>query len=317
MRILVTGGAGFIGSHLVERLVEDGHDVLVLDNLATGKLDNLRGFLDVTSPLHFLQGDIRRYEVCHRAVQGREAVFHLAALGSVLRSIENPFPTNEVNVTGTLNLLEAARRNGVDRFIYSSSSSVYGQATTPEAVRKYESQAMHPLSPYGVSKLAAEHYCSIYWQMHGLAATSLRYFNVFGPRQNPNGPYAAVVPCFIRACLRGEPMVIHGDGKQSRDFTYVENVVEANILALERSPEGPYNIGCGLRTSVEALSWLVAEACGKSLEEAAVEHVKPRPGDVDASEAGITRAKLAMKYEPKVDVVEGLKRTVEWFRRGL
>jgi UDP-N-acetylglucosamine 4-epimerase len=318
MRVLVTGGAGFIGSHLVERLVALDHDVLVLDNLSTGKLDNLRDFFDVTGS-RFLNGDIRSYDACHQAVQSCEAVFHQAALGSVPRSVEDPFTTHEVNVTGTLNMLEASRRNGVERFVFASSSSVYGNSGKVEGYPvgvKTENQRETPLSPYGVSKLAAERYCRVWRELHGLQTTSLRYFNVFGPRQDPAGPYAAVVPRFVTACLRDEPMVIFGDGEQERDFTYVENVVEANLLALEHGPKGAYNIGCGMGISVHILATHVADACGKVLGDTAkVEFAPPRAGDVPASEAVITQARLVMKYRPTVSVADGMKRTVEWFQK--
>lgn len=318
MRILVTGGAGFIGSHLVEQLVRDGHDVRVLDDLSNGKLDNLRGFLDVAAPRHFWRGDIRSFDTCHKTVQGCEAVFHLAALGSVPRSIENPFTTNEVNVTGTLNMLEASRRNGVERFVFASSSSVYGASPAgwrfagPPGVRT-EDDSLAPTSPYGVSKLAAEHYCSVWRTVHGLQTTSLRFFNVFGPRQNPDGPYAAVIPKFIRACLRGDVMPVYGDGTQTRDFTYVENVVEACMKALERGLEGAFNVGCGEGSKVFDLATNIGKLCCP--ERYRVLYAAPRPGDVRRSVAAIERARAVLRYAPTVDVEEGLKRTVEWFRK--
>lgn len=316
MRCLVTGGAGFIGSHLVERLVRDGHDVLVVDDLSTGSLDNLRGFFDVTSTTRFLHGDLRSYADCHKAVQGREVVFHLAALGSVPRSVENPFSTHEVNVTGTLNMLEAARVNrvGVKRFVYSSSSSVYGEQ---EAPIKNERMVPCPTSPYGVSKLAGERYCCAYWHTYGLQTISLRYFNVFGPRQNPEGDYAAVVPRFLTAALRGEPMLVYGDGKQTRDFTYVSDVVEANMVAAFTGNGAcygkAYNVGGGHSISVNELADVVADLTGQALDtDLLVEHRPLRAGDVLHSNAGTGLAAVELGFRASVDTFEGLKRTAKW-----
>jgi UDP-glucose 4-epimerase len=309
LRILVTGGAGFIGSHLVERLVKDGHDVLVMDDLSTGDLNNLREIIDVTNPQHFCQEDIREYYACHEAVRGREVVFHLAALGSVPRSIENPFETNEVNVRGTLNMLEAAREVRVERFINFSSSSVYGDA--PPGM-KVESQRLQPLSPYGVSKLAAESYCRVFTELGMLSTVTLRPFNVFGPRQHPGGPYAAVIPRFIQACLEERPMVVFGDGHQTRDFTYVSNVVDACLLA-SGANSGEFNVGCGDSISVERLAGLIGRACGV---ESQIEHAPARKGDVEHSEAWIGLARNVLGYVPKVNVAEGIIKTVEWFKEG-
>jgi nucleoside-diphosphate-sugar epimerase len=309
MRVLVTGGAGFIGSHLVERLVKDGHDVLALDNLSTGSLGNIREFLDVTSPLHFWAGDVRRYGTCLTVTQGVEVVFHLAALGSVPRSIEDPHTTNEVNVAGTLNLLDTAREAGVRRFVNVSSSSVYGLVADVNGM-KCEDSRLVPLSPYGVSKLAAEHYCDVFAQLKMLDTISLRPFNVFGPRQNPDGPYAAVIPRFIKACSAGEPLVVFGSGQQTRDFTYVSNVVDALVLAAGSGFNGALNVGCGQATSVARLASMIAAGCGK---EEHVEHAPERPGDVPSSLASIECTSACLGYEPKADLVGGLTRTIEWF----
>lgn len=314
MRILVTGGAGFIGSHLVERLVKDGHDVLVLDNLETGCRENISAFLDVMDPQHLWTGDIRSFTMCLDACKDREIVFHLAALGSVPRSVEDPQKTNEVNVNGTLNMLLAAREAGVKRFVNFSSSSVYGAGAcgNPPLRQKVETQRLQPLSPYGVSKLAAEGYCRVFAELGMLSTISLRPFNVFGPRQRPEGPYAAVVPRFVHACLGGQPMVVFGDGSQTRDFTYVANVVDACLLAAGGfAGECSVNIGCGDCISVERLAQLIALACGVQPQ---IEHTTPRRGDVRHSSASIGLARGCLGYEPSVDVVEGITRTVAWVR---
>lgn len=311
MRILVTGGAGFIGSNLVRSLLARGDAVRVLDDFSTGKRENLDG---LAGDLEVVEGDVRDAKTCAEACRGAEAVFHEAAIGSVPRSVEDPLSTHHVNVDGTLNLLVAARDAEVRRFVYASSSSVYGDA--PEEV-KDESLRPRPLSPYAVSKLAGELYTVVFSHVYGLEGVALRYFNVFGPRQDPHSMYAAVVPKFVSALLEGGPPTIFGDGEQTRDFTYVENVVRANLLALECPADAcgkAYNVACGASISVNELFRLVRSEVG---DEAA--HVKPvyaaeRPGDVRDSLASIRLAESELGYVPTVGVEEGIRLTVEWFR---
>jgi UDP-glucose 4-epimerase len=303
MRVLVTGGGGFIGSHLAERLLGAGHDVRILDSFATGRRENIAHLADV----ELIEGDVQSYERAHTATVGCEVVFHEAALPSVPRSVQDPLMTNVVNVTGTLNVLLAARDNGVRRVVYASSSSVYGPT---EMLPKEESQRPAPISPYAVSKLAGEGYCGAFSSIYGLGCVALRYFNVFGPRQDPNSQYSAVVPKFIAAGLRGERPIIFGDGEQSRDFTYIDNVVDANILAMD-SREGPgqvFNVACGERVTLNQMLADLAEALGRPIE---AEYRDPRPGDVTHSLADISRARRALGYEPSVLMAQGLRLTLE------
>ena len=305
--ILVTGGAGFIGSHIAERLVELGNDVRILDNFSTGRRQNLSSF---ESDVDVVEGDLRDAECVGRAVRGVEAVFHQAALASVPRSVSDPLSSNEVNVTGTLNLLVAARDAGVRRLVYASSSSVYGNS--PE-LPKRERMSTSPESPYAESKLAAESYCRIFSSLYGFECVSLRYFNVFGPRQDPSSQYAAVVPLFLTAILSGEAPTIYGDGEQSRDFTYVSNVVDANLLAL--SADGVagevFNIACGGTTTVNELLAALQEIVGTSIS---ARYADPRPGDVKHSYADISKATAMLGLAPKVSLEEGLRLTVDSFR---
>lgn len=305
---LVTGGAGFIGGHIVERLVGDGRRVRVLDDLSTGRRENLAS---VAKRIELIEGDIRDAATVGRAMRDVEAVLHLAARASVPRSIEQPVETNEANVSGTLNLLIAARDAGVRRFVYSSSSSAYGE--TPK-LPKQESDTPEPLSPYAVSKLAAEHYCACFAKVYGLQTVSLRYFNVFGPRQDPNSPYAAVLPAFLSRMTRGQRPVVFGDGEQSRDFCYIDNVVEANLLAATAAGVSgeAVNIACGERTTLNEIVAIINRQLGTDLP---AEYREPRPGDVKHSLADISAARKVIGYEPKVLFAEGLRRTVEWYRR--
>jgi len=309
MKVLVTGGAGFIGSHLAERLLGEGHEVRVLDNFSTGRRENLEAVL---SQVDLIEGDIRDPGLVRRAMRGVEVVFHQAALRSVPHSVDHPGPTNEVNVGGTLNVLLAARDSGVRRVVYASSSSVYGNS---RQLPKRESQTPRPVSPYAVTKLAGEMYCSTFYQLYGLETISLRYFNVFGPRQDPDSPYAAVIPRFMAALLRREAPIIYGDGLQTRDFTYIENVVQANILALRASAGlgEAFNVACGERVSVLHLAHSLM-----ALLEAPVEpvHTAPRPGDVRHTLADISRARRILGYRPSVDFETGLRQTVAWYSNG-
>jgi nucleoside-diphosphate-sugar epimerase len=311
---LVTGGAGFIGSHIVERLLTDGHRVRVLDNFSTGRranIDAVRG----AGPdrLQVSTADIRDPGVLEKAVAGMEGVFHLAALGSVPRSVEQPQESHAANATGTLNVLVAARDHGVKRVVFAGSSAVYGAL---EEYPKLEEHPTCPISPYGLTKLMGEHYLRLFGELYGMEPVTLRYFNVFGPRQDPASQYAAVVPAFVSKLMRGEAPTIYGDGDQSRDFTYVENVVQANLLAMKAPAEkiapGLFNIAAGGRHSVNDLFRTVRDLVGSDLEPI---YADPRPGDIRHSQAGIERAREYLGYEPRVSFAQGLERTVEHFKR--
>ena len=305
--VLVTGGGGFIGSHLAERLRNDGHNVRVLDNFATGSRENVRHLLD---DIELIEGDMQSYERAHNAVRGCDVVFHQAALPSVPRSIQDPLTSNASNVIGTLNLLLAARDEGVDRFVFASSSSVYG--ANPQ-LPKVETMATLPISPYAVAKQAAEGYCRAFYEVYGLETVALRYFNVFGPRQDPLSQYAAVIPKFITSFLEGRQPVVFGDGEQSRDFTYIDNTVDANILAA--NAEGvagrAFNIACGERISLNDLLSKLRELTGSSLS---AQYLDPRPGDIPHSLADVTEARQSLGFSPQVDLLDGLARTVEYHR---
>ena len=304
---LVTGGAGFIGSHIVRRLVADGQHVRVVDNLSTGTTSRLD---DVRQSIDFLHGDLADEQVSEAAVRGVDCVFHQAAIPSVQRSINDSIGTNRANVTATLNLLECCRKANVRRFVYAASSSAYGDA---EVLPKIESMPVNPLSPYALQKWAGEHYCKLYYKLYGLETISLRYFNVFGPAQDPHSEYSAVIPRFITALLTNRPITVYGDGEQSRDFTYVENIVEANLLASNASSTAgdTCNIGCGERVRLNALIGLLEEHIGVKAE---VTYTEPKAGDVRHSLADIAHARRILGYEPRVMFDEGLKRTIEAFR---
>jgi len=304
---LVTGGAGFIGSHIVQELVRRGERVRVLDNFSTGRRENIAPFLE---HIELVEGDLRDLPTVRRAVEGVDYVLHQAALASVPRSVADPLASNAANVTGTLYLLVAARDAEVKRVVYSASSSVYGDSPT---LPKQEDMPTAPKSPYAVSKLAGEHYCRAFTEVYGLETVSLRYFNVFGPRQDPASQYAAVVPLFITAMLRGEPPTVHGDGLQSRDFTYVANVVHANLLATTAPGVAGrvFNIACGQRYTLLDLIAILNEIMDAHITPV---HTDPRPGDVRHSLADITAAQEALGYRADVDFNEGLRRTVAWYR---
>ena len=304
-RILVTGGAGFIGSHLVHALVARGHDVRVLDDFSTGRLSNLFGIVD---SIHLVEGSITDRECVQRAVDEVDYCYHLAALPSVPRSIASPETTNEVNVAGSVNVFLACRTADVKRVIYASSSSVYG-ATGAEPLR--EDRPCAPMSPYAVSKFAVENYARVFASLYQMEIVGLRYFNVFGPKQDPNSPYAAAIPLFIAAIRGGQPPVVFGDGKQSRDFTYIDNVIEANLRAMEAPGplSGVYNVACGASTSVLEIVRMLNEILGSSL---APSFEPARPGEIPWSQANIDKARETFGFVPIVDVREGLARTVEW-----
>jgi UDP-glucose 4-epimerase len=303
VRVLVTGGGGFIGSHLVERLLERGEEVRVLDSFATGRRENLHHLPDV----EIVEGDIQSFERAHNAVRGCDAVLHQAALPSVPRSIQDPLTTNAVNATGTLNVLLAARDAGVRKVVYASSSSVYG---SNDQLPKREDQPVAPISPYAVSKLAGEGFCRAFTSIYGLDCVSLRYFNVFGPRQDPSSQYAAVIPRFVAAALDGTRPVVFGDGDQSRDFTYIDNVVDANLLALESDAGAGevFNAACGERVSLNEVLAMLGELSGAALDP---DHQPGRPGEVRHSHADIGRARETLGYHPAISFVEGLRRTFE------
>jgi len=307
---LVTGGAGFIGSHLVERLLADGARVRVLDNFSTGARANLGFAPRFRRHLEVLRGDIRNLSVVLRAARGARVIFHQAAMRSVPRSVKDPLGANANNVNGTLNVLEAARRCRVPRVVYASSSSVYGDR--PD-LPKREDQSPAPVSPYAASKAAGEQYAAIWTRLYGVETVGLRYFNVFGPRQDPKSEYAAVIPRFILWGLSRRPLEIHGDGTQSRDFTYIDNVVEANILAA-KAPAVPgevFNVGCGRRVSLLEIVAKLEAIVGRRLER---RHTPSRAGDVPHTLADVAKAKRLLGYVPLVDFDEGFRRTVEHFR---
>ena len=302
--ILVTGGAGFIGAHIVQRLVKEGHRVRVVDNLSTG---NLRRLTDVISTIEFTEADLADPLVCDRVVDGIEYVVHQAAIPSVQRSIRDPITSNCANITATLNLLESCRNQGVRRLVYAASSSAYGDTAV---LPKREDMPPNPLSPYALQKFVGERYCGLYHDLYGLETVSLRYFNVFGPGQDPNSEHSAVIPKFIKGLLAFQPLIVFGDGEQSRDFTYVENVVQANIAALhaEGAVGRVFNIAYGERISLNTLIGTLERIIGV---KAKVKFEPTRNGDVRHSLADIHLARSILGYEPNVGVEQGLKKTVE------
>jgi UDP-N-acetylglucosamine 4-epimerase len=313
MRVLVTGGAGFIGSNLVEYLLNkpDVKLVRVLDNLATGSEKNISEFQS-NPKFEFLQGDIRSYDTCLQACDGIDVISHQAALGSVPRSINDPLTSNEVNVTGTLNIFTAAKEKSIKRVVYAASSSTYGDHP---GLPKVEDKIGNPLSPYAVTKYVNELYARVYADVYGLQLIGLRYFNVFGPKQNPQGPYAAVIPLFMKSVLDNEPPLMNGDGEHSRDFTYVMNAVHANDRALFTTEAGAvnqvYNIAVGEQTTLNGLFEMIKEIAGSDLSP---KYGPERRGDVKHSLADVSKAKQLLGYSPVATIREGLKVTFEWYR---
>ncbi|MCL6582706.1 MAG: SDR family oxidoreductase [bacterium] len=307
---LITGGGGFIGSNLVKALISQGEKVRVLDNFSTGKRENIAEVLD---QIELIEGDIRDFEIVKRSAQGVDYILHQAALPSVPRSIADPISSTSVNIDGTVNLLVAAKDCGVKKFVMASSSSVYGDSPT---LPKHEELPPRPLSPYALTKLAGEQYCQIFSRLYGLKTVCLRYFNVFGPGQDPNSQYAAVIPKFIISLLRNTPPTVFGDGEQSRDFTFVENVIQANLLAVrsEVSDGSPINIACGQRISLNELLRELGAILSKKIEPI---YQPPRPGDVKHSLAAIERARIYLGFKPVVNTQDGLRKTVDWFSRTL
>jgi len=307
MHFLVTGGAGFIGSHLVHRLVEQNHKVRVLDNLATGKRHNLDA---VAGKVEFVEGDMRDAAICARACAGVEVVFHEAALPSVPKSIDEPVPSHTTNMDGTFNMLMAARDAKVRRFVYAASSSAYGDTPT---LPKVESMTPTPLSPYAIQKLAGEHYCTVFAKCFGLQTISIRYFNVFGPRQDPASQYAAAIPAFVTKILNGESPIIYGDGEQTRDFTYIENVIHANLLAANapRTNGEVCNIACGEHVTVNQVIEQINKLLGTNVKPT---YVEPRAGDIKHSWADIELAGKLLGFKPVVGFNDGLRRAIDWYK---
>lgn len=306
MKYLVTGGAGFIGSNIVKELLQQGQEVVVLDNFSTGKRENILPFMN-TSGFTMIEGDLRSFHIVRAAVKGVDYILHQGALPSVPRSNNDPITTNDVNILGMLNILEAAKEFGVKRVVVASSSSIYGNS---ETLPKVENMPVNPLSPYALTKYAQERYCQIFSQIYGLETVSLRYFNVFGPNQDPNSQYSAVIPKFIRLIKNGIEPVIYGDGSQSRDFTFVENNVWANIQACT-APQAAgevINIACGEHYTLIELVNMINEILGTNIEP---KFAPDRTGDVKHSLAGIGKAQELLGYEVRVDFKEGLERTIE------
>jgi len=306
---LITGGAGFIGSNIAEHLVRNGKSVRILDNFLTGKRDNLAV---LAGKAELIEGDLRNHGDCRRAVTGVRYILHLAALPSVPRSVADPSLSHDINVTGTLNLLIAARDARCQRLVFSSSSSVYGDTPT---LPKHEGMMPEPLSPYAVHKLTGEHYCRIFYSLYGLETVSLRYFNVFGPRQDPKSEYAAVIPRFITAILRDQQPTIFGDGTQTRDFTYVENIIEANLAATVAPKPAlgeAINVACGDRISLLDLVATINQSLGKNIKP---ELEAPRAGDVKHSQAANTKARELLSWTPRITFAEGIAKTIAWYQK--
>jgi nucleoside-diphosphate-sugar epimerase len=309
VKYLVTGGAGFIGSHLAEHLSTAGESVRVIDNFLTGKRQNLDAFRD---RIELVEGDLRDPAACRAACRGVEVVLHQAAMPSVPKSVSDPLTSHQCNIDGTLNLLMAAKESGVRRVVIAASSSAYGESP---ALPKVESMRSDPLSPYAVQKLAAEQYARAWAKCYGLQTLSLRYFNVFGPRQDPKSQYAAAIPAFVTAIFRGEPPTVYGDGEQTRDFTYIENVVRANLLAATApTADGTsMNIACGERITINRVIARINELLGTNVRP---RYVDARPGDIKHSLADIALAKQLIGYTPAVSFDEGLRRSIDWYRRN-
>jgi UDP-glucose 4-epimerase len=307
--IVVTGGAGFIGSNLVRKLCSTNH-VIVIDDLSTGNIKNIQGHID-SHEIEFIQGNITDLILLQNVFRNVDYVFHEAAIPSVPRSVKDPITSNLVNANGTLNVLMAAKDNHVEKVIYASSSSVYGD--TPSLPKK-ETMKPRPLSPYAVSKLTAEYYCQVFTLIYNLPTVSLRYFNVFGPRQDPLSEYAAVIPRFITRVMKDESPVVYGDGTQTRDFTYVDDVASANILAAENKSTGVFNIAGGKRISINKLAESILDICNKDLE---IIYKEPRYGDIKHSLADISKAKENFRFKPEVSLNDGLKETVRWFQKQI
>jgi UDP-glucose 4-epimerase len=322
-RVLITGGAGFIGSNLAGELANRGEEVIIMDNLSTGRMENIKELLK-RGNMKFVKGSVTNQELLNGIFKDVDCVFHQAAIPSVQRSVEDPLATNEVNVVGTLNVLVAARDSKVEKVVYASSSSVYGDSwappTSPQAPKgltelpKREEMKPKPKSPYAVSKLTGEEYCAVFSEVYGLKTVSLRYFNVYGPKQDPYSEYAAVIPRFITRILANQHPIIYGNGEQTRDFTFIRDAVKANILAMERDVGGVFNIASEKRISINELANEIMEIVGIRPKPI---YDKPREGDIRDSLGDISRAKEKLGYEPKYNLEEGLKETIEYFKMML
>lgn len=308
MRYIVTGGAGFIGSSLADRLVADDHDVVIIDDLSSGRRENIEHLLDHPG-VTFVEGSITDLDLLLDVSVGADGIFHQAAIASVPRSVADPLETNEVNVTGTVNLLWAAKECGVPAVVAASTSAIYGNSPV---FPKEESMTPEPLSPYAVSKLAGEHYGRVFSDLYGIRTVFLRYFNVYGPRQDPNSEYAAVIPKFITRLLKGNPPIIYGDGEQTRDFIFVADVVRANIMAMESSASGVFNIAGGSRISLNQLASILSTVTGVNHRPV---YDPPRVGDVRDSVAAISSAREAFGFSPAYTLDDGLRETVAWFQK--
>jgi len=306
-KVVVTGGSGFIGSNLTQELSKE-NQVTVVDNLSTGYLENIQNLIN-SGDIIFVKGSITDMDLLQKLFEDVDYIFHQAAIPSVPRSVKDPISSNYTNVNGTLNVLVAARDNNVKKLVYASSSSAYGD--TP-VLPKSENMKPCPLSPYAISKLTAEYYCQVFSDVYNLATASLRYFNVFGPRQDPSSEYAAVVPKFIGSILNDKSPIVYGDGEQTRDFTFVDDVVNANILAAESKSTGVFNSAGGKRIPINELAGLIMELLDKDLD---ITHIEPQPGDIKHSLADISKAKEQIKYIPKFNLKDGLKETVKWFQQ--
>lgn len=305
MKVLITGGCGFIGSNLAEELSKN-HDVVILDNLSTGSLDNIKDF-----NVEFFKGDILDVNLLKKLIKDVDCVSHQAAVVSIPESIENPVRAEEVNVKGTINVLTASMDSGVDKVVNASSCAVYGD-TPLLPVR--EDVPLNPKSPYAVTKLASEYHCNVFTEIFGINTISLRYFNVYGPRQNPDSEYAAVIPKFIQRAIKGEPLIIYGDGEQTRDFIYVKDVVRANIIALKSKKSGVFNVATGKRVSINELASLINQLVDVNSEPV---YDKPREGEIRHSFGDITRIKDQLGFEPTYSMESGLKETIEWFEEKI
>lgn len=303
-RVVITGGAGFIGSNLAEELSKD-NEVVILDDLSTGRRENIKNLIKKDN-VRFIQGSITDLSLLQKTFKGIDFVFHQAAVANVSRSVSDPIATNEVNANGTLDILIAARDNYVKKVVYASSCAVYGESPV---LPKREDMLPEPLSPYAVTKLAGEYYCQVFRQVYGLQAVCLRYFNVYGPRQDPHSDYAAVIPRFITQALQGQPLIIFGDGEQTRDFVFVKDVVQANVMAAEGKAEGVYNIGTGEAITINKLAGTITAITGKDLKTL---YKPPRSGDIRHSLADISKAR-GIDYQAKYSLEDGLRETIRWF----
>jgi len=307
MRFVITGGAGFIGSHISDALVNRGDDVIIFDNCFSGKIENIRHLVD-SSSVSFIKGSVTDQELLKHICKDADGIFHEAAITSVPRSVHNPLASNEANITGTLNVLVAAQKSGIKKVVYASSSSVYGDTPT---LPKREDMTPNPLSPYAITKMTGEYYLKVFHELYGIDTVSLRYFNVFGPRQDPNSQYSAVIPKFITKILHHESPIIYGDGSQTRDFTYVKDVVQANIRAMESDAQGVFNVAYGNRISLIKLAQTIMDKLGEDLP---IKFESSRSGDIHDSLADISAAQKAFEYAPEYTVTTGLEETIAWYK---